>query len=286
MTEQTPGQSPLKIATRGAIPSPLWTVLRRLRLRWTLATFRRRVVQHAYAGFPLRIQISDPLAADWYDLDWLEPPAIGLLRQHGLREGAVVFNLGAHQGVVALMLARVVGRSGRVVAVEAMPFNAAIAARNRELNDAPQITIVSAAVGETNGRLQFNPGLNGAMDPATSALGKLSVDSVTIDELGRRHGAPDVLFMDIEGFECHALKGATQTLARRPDCVIEVHVGHGLETFGGSLDELLGFFPPEQFTLYMALDEKSTETEKGYWPLDRSSPIVKDLFQLVAVGRR
>jgi len=180
----------------------------------------------------------------------------------------------------------VVGPSGCVVAVEAMSFNAAAAVRNRDLNDAPQIKIVHAAVGEINGRLSFSPSFNGKLDPASSARGKMTVDALTIDELSRRHGQPDVLFVDIEGFECRALKGASRTLAQRPDCVVEVHVGKGLETFGGSLEQLLEFFPQEAFTLYMALDEKSSKAEQGYWPLDRTHTMVKDLFQLVAVGRR
>ncbi len=262
------------------------TALRRLRLRWTLATFPRRVVGHVYAGFPLRIQIADPLAGGWYDRDWLEPPAIELLRRHRLREGALVFNIGAHQGVIALILAKVVGSPGRVVAVEAMDFNAAAADRNRALNDVPQLTIVHAAVGECNGRMLFSPGLNAAIDPAPSAWGKMAVDAMTIDELSRRYGPPDVLFIDIEGFECRALRGATGTLARRPDCAVEVHIGCGLETFGGSLEELIGFFPPEAFTLHMALDERSAETDRASWPLDRTDALVKGLFQLVAVGRR
>ncbi len=285
VNDQLAGEFSIKAVARAAIPSLLWTTLRRLRLRWTLATFPRRVVDHVYAGFPLRIQISDPLASGWYDQDWLEPPAIELLRRHRLRDGAVVFNIGAHQGVIALILAKVVGSSGRVIAVEAMDFNAAAATRNRDLNDVPQLTIVHAAVGERNGRMVFSPSLNGAIDPATSAWGKMAVQGMTIDEMNRRYGDPDVLFMDIEGFECRALRAATKTLACRPDCVIEVHIGCGLETFGGSLEELMSFFPPDSFTLYMALDMKSSEADQAYWPLDRTEALVDGLFQLVAVGR-
>ena len=286
MTDRPAGESSIKSVARGSIPPIVWTALRRLRLRWMLATFPHRIVNHVYAGFPLRIRISDPLANGWYDQDWLEPPAIGLLRQHRLREGAVVFNIGAHQGVIALILAKVVGPSGRVIAVEAMDFNAAAATRNRDLNDAPHLTIVHAAVGERNGRLSFTPSLNGALDLASSSRGKMTVDGMTIDEMSKRFGSPDVLFIDIEGFECRALGGAGRTLARRPDCVIEAHIGCGLEKLGGSLEELVSFFPPDAFSLYMALDEKDSEADRGYWPLDRTAPLVTDLFQLVAVGRR
>jgi len=268
------------------MPTALWRSLRRLRLRWMLATYPRKIVQHVYAGFPLRIEISDPLAESWYDRDWPEPPAIELLRRHRLREGAVVINAGAHQGVIALMLARMAGPTGKVIAVEAMPFNARAAERNRVLNDASQLTIVQAAVGETSGSLLFSPSLNGATDLAMTSAGSFMVDSVTIDDLSLQHGAPDVLFMDIEGFECRALAGAVRTLAGRPDCVIEAHIGCGIEEHGGSLERLLRFFPPEAFTLYMAMDESDPGDPKRCRPFEADDPLVKGLFQLVAIGRR
>ena len=286
MTQPTSSTSVIKDAVRAALPETLWTALRRLRLRWTLATFPRRTVEHVYAGTPLRILISDPLSSGWYDQDWPEPPAIELLRRHRLREGAVVFNIGAHQGVIGLILANIVGRAGRVVALEAMPFNVKVACRNRDLNDTPQLTVVHGAIAEQNGQLLFSPDLNGVAEPAASGWGKVAVEALTIDEMTRRYGAPDVLFLDIEGYECRALRGAARTLALRSDWVIEVHVGTGLESFGGSLEEVLRFFPPDAYTLFMAPDSRNSETEPGFRPLEPSDDLVKGLFQLVAVGRR
>ena len=276
----------LKRALRRAVPFPLWNALGRLRLRWTLATFRRRIVQHVYAGVPLHIDISDPVAAGWYDHDWREPPAIELLRQHRLREGAVVFDIGAHQGVVALILAHHAGSRGRVVALEAMPFNAAAAVRNRELNRAQQLTVVHAAAAEHPGFVQFSPRLNSAMDRRSVSAGNLTVKAVTIDELTLEYGTPDILYIDVEGFECQVLRGASRTLASRPDCIIEVHVGCGLEQAGGSLEDLLRFFPEDDYTLWMVADNKPAADEISRWPLDRSHPMVRDIFQLGAISRR
>jgi FkbM family methyltransferase len=274
----------IKSAARAALPPSLWTLLRRLRLRWTVATYPRRIVEHLYAGFPLKILISDAMARDWYDMEWPEPPVVELLRRHRLREGAVVFNLGAHHGVMALILAKMVGPSGSVVALEAMPFNASVSRRNRELNDAPQLTIVNAAVGEEEGFLHFSPSLNGVVQDGSSAWSGLQVEAVTIDELSRRYGAPDVLFMDIEGFECRALRGAAGTLARRPDCVIEVHAGAQLESFGGSVEAIISFFPSSAFTLLMAPEWRNSETDPGCRPFDPADDLVKQPFYLIALG--
>ena len=38
--------------------------------------------------------------------------------------------------------------------------------------------------------------------------GKISVSSVTVDELTRRYGIPDVLFVDVEGFESNVMRGS------------------------------------------------------------------------------
>ena len=56
-------------------------------------------------------------------------------------------------------------------------------------------------------------------------------------------GAPDVLFVDVEGYELHVLRGARLTLeTHRPDLFVEVHTDAGLERFGDA-DDLLALIP-------------------------------------------
>ena len=100
----------------------------------------------------------------------------------------------------------------------------------------------------------FNEGMNGQVDDGSGEWGRREVRAVTIDDLSRQYGIPDVLFLDVEGFECHALHGARETLAGRPDCFVEVHTGVGLEKFGGSVSEVASFFPPDTYKLFMASD--------------------------------
>src|SRR5437868_6156695 len=116
----------IKPLVKKVVPPWLWTRLRLLRLRRRLAGYRPRRVRHTYGGTPLEIELADPLGAAWYDRDWPALPEIELLSRHRLRPGARVFDLGAHQGVVALMLAQAVGPDGQVVAVEASPHNVAV----------------------------------------------------------------------------------------------------------------------------------------------------------------
>jgi 16S rRNA G1207 methylase RsmC len=103
-----------------------------------MLNFDRRVVRHRYIGANLAVEIADPTGAGWYDYDWVDfEPRLDLLRRYGLRPGARVFDLGAHQGVVGLVLGHHVGAGGQVVLIEPDPHNFAQCRRNAELNAMP-----------------------------------------------------------------------------------------------------------------------------------------------------
>jgi FkbM family methyltransferase len=231
------------------LPPGILGHLRSARVHRQIATYKPRIVEHTFGGRPLSVYLADPVSEAWYDKDWGELPEVAALRRSRLRPGARVFNLGAHQGVIAMMLADCVGETGQVVAVEANPHNAAVAARNFELNGLRQIELLHAAVSAHRGKIVFNESLNGQLDDGTGSRGKLEVDSVTIDDLVARFGHPDIVFMDIEGAECLALSAASAAFQGETDFFVEVHVGCGLEHLGGTSEALLSYFDPNRFEL-------------------------------------
>jgi FkbM family methyltransferase len=219
-------------------PRWLWRRLRGWRMRRMLAAFRPYTVEHSYGGVALKLRIADPLARGWYDRDWDPLPEVALLRRSGLGPGACVFDLGAHQGVVAMILANVVGPGGQVVAVEALPHNARACRTNVDLNGLAQVRTVAAAVADRSGELNIALDLDAQVEHTATSTSCVRVAAVTVDGLAERYGPPDVLFIDVEGYECHALRGARRTLERHPACFVEVHVGCGLEPAGGSVAEI------------------------------------------------
>jgi FkbM family methyltransferase len=188
------------------------------------------------------VHVADSMAAQWYDRDWPVPREIAVLSERKLRPGALVLDAGAHQGLVAMLLARQVSPGGKVIAVEACPKNVEIAQKNCNLNSISNIEVLHSAVGDSSGTIRFTPAINGqvAGDREWAAV---EVPAVTVDTLAERYGVPDVLFVDVEGYETHVLRGSTRSLETGPDCFVEVHVGCGLEKFGGTVEMLMSCFP-------------------------------------------
>jgi FkbM family methyltransferase len=214
----------LRAVARRLVPHSLYRRYRKRRIASLISNYEPHEVQHVYGGHELRIHLADPLAEGWYDHDWDEWEIVTFLRERDvLADGATVFDLGAHQAVVALLLARHVGDQGHVVAVEAEPHNARVAEINRGLNGAHSLTVLHAAATATEGSATFAEGLNGVVDQRTSA-GNVTVPAVTIDGLAQRFGRPDLVFIDVEGYEGQVLRGASRTLANgSTSFAVEVH---------------------------------------------------------------
>lgn len=251
----------IKSLARQLVPRPLWRRLRAWKMQRIVSCFRPYLVEHDYSGVRLKLKIADPLARGWYDHPWEPMHEVDLLRSAGLGPGARVFDVGAHQGVVAMILAHHVGPAGEVVAVEALPHNAQMCEANRDLNRLLQVRVESAAIADFPGELGVTTDLNAHVGHRTSTITTVRVPAITIDELSDRYGPPDVLFIDVEGYECHALRGARQVLARSPDCYVEIHQGCGLEAAGGTLAEVFAYFPPGRYVLRVWSDANQTPRE-------------------------
>jgi FkbM family methyltransferase len=245
-----------KATLKTILPARLYGPIRAHRVRNEVVRYRSHTVRHSYAGLSLDILLEDGLAEAWYDHDWEEPPEVAVLRNGRLTAGATVFDIGAHQAVVALILGGIVGPDGRVIAVEAEPHNARVAQANVTANGATNVTVINAAGAADEGVISFAEGLNGEVARRRGAPGAVDVPTVTVDGLAKQFGPPDVVLIDVEGYEAHVLDGADRTLAKgATDFLVELHDAAALARGGSSAERVVGHFLDRSMYVRVADDD-------------------------------
>jgi FkbM family methyltransferase len=164
--------------------------------------------------------------------------------------GDVVLEVGANVGVFTILLARWVGRTGHVYALEPNPHARAALEDHLRLNMvADRVSVIPAAISSESGRSTFyvqGSSGEGTLSSGHSRLSKaegIDVEVTTIDEFcSARRITPALIKIDIEGFELHALRGSLQQLSRqRPILAVEMHPAHWPEigVTAGDIVELI-----------------------------------------------
>lgn len=171
------------------LPQPAVDVLRLMKYRMDLATFPKKVVQHVYGSHVFQMNISDRIASEWYDKDWTLPPEIEFFSHGQIAKDGQIFDLGAHQCLIAMLLARDIVPEGEVVAIEANQHNAAMARDNLALNHVDNVDVMHALVSRTSGRAHADFSFNSRAKQGLGALvGKRSRASASTTCRGGRAG--------------------------------------------------------------------------------------------------
>lgn len=145
-----------------------------------------------------------------------------------LQPGDTVVDVGASIRLYTIAFARRLGPQGRVVAFEADPDSAEALTRTVEINGVEsRVTVYKQAVGDISGALLFMQGCGYESRVALADdTESVQVPVVKLDDVFKNRPV-DILKVDVEGYELHALRGATGLLSdtdRSPRTLfIEVH---------------------------------------------------------------
>ena len=173
--------------------------------------------------------------------------------QAEVKPGDVVLDIGANIGYYTLILAKLVGETGKVYAFEPDPDNFRLLRKNVRANGHRNVVLVQKAVSDVSGPLDLflcpdNKGDHRIYDSADDRR-KVPIEATTLDDyFGGSKVHVDFIKMDIQGAEGRALRGMAGLLESQADVkmITEFWPG-GLRRSGiqarGYLDELarLGF---------------------------------------------
>ncbi|NBS91170.1 FkbM family methyltransferase, partial [bacterium] len=162
----------------------------------------------------------------WY-LPNASEPGVQLILRDLIKPGDTCLDVGAFQGDLTLMMSRLVGPKGQIVTFEANPLILERLTNNCISNFLTNVFLIHGAVWHKSDEwLQFfNNGAASRIDiKSTEKIEDLfRVKSISLDDfLASNKMIPDVVKMDIEGAEKHALRGFANNLElHKPHLIFE-----------------------------------------------------------------
>ena len=154
--------------------------------------------------------------------------------KEAVARGATALDIGANVGCYSLLLGQWVGPSGRVFAFEPAADTFSKLSKHVRLNSlGNRVTPVRAAVSDSTATATFlaldHHGMNrlAVEQDRVEQSRTVTVPTVTVDEFcAREKIAPDLIKIDVEGFELAVLRGARETIKARGKGLalfIEIH---------------------------------------------------------------
>lgn len=137
----------------------------------------------------------------------------GYLQRHRPRAGDLVFDVGAFCGETALVLARLVGERGRVIAFEPAEGNRRYLERNLAAAGVGNVTIVPAALSNHAGEhalsTAIGPGVRLVDEALSGGVAKTPVRTLA-EACTLAGGVPTFIKMDIEGAELEVIESSLE----------------------------------------------------------------------------
>jgi FkbM family methyltransferase len=198
------------------------------------------------ASAHLTMKLRKPIRVRWHDDSWIyewcgakiRHPAIGsalhpeearvvLLYEYVPKAGDVVFDVGAGVGDTTILFSKLVGPTGRVVAIEAHPETYGWLLRLCCRNDLTNVTALQIALSDSDGEVSISDDdllSNTVLDQEYHEVA-ITVHARRLDDVAVEMGIEtiDFLKMNIEGAERLALPGMENMIRKTRHVCISCH---------------------------------------------------------------
>lgn len=180
-----------------------------------------------------------------------------------LKEGDVYVDVGANIGVTVIPAGKSVGETGKVIAFEPHPTTCSYLKENIELNRLNNVQINNCAVGNQIGYIYFTSQFTDEKNQISNTPeNSIKVPIVRLDDFLQGWDHIDLLKLDIEGYEKHAIEGAGEVL-KRVNCVYFELSEENLSAFGFKPSDILVLIEQSGFAIF-----KRNSREENLFPID------------------
>ncbi|MEH2464010.1 FkbM family methyltransferase [Nostoc sp.] len=150
-----------------------------------------------------------------------------LILQNFQLSGTTVVDIGANVGFFTILLSRLVGNTGFVIAFEPLTRDLEMLYRHIHLNNIKNVTVYGSAVAEKEGVMRFNTSMAYSQSHL-SETGDIEVQVVTLDSLldnfKKLERKVSLLKIDVEGAEDRVLEGGKNFFSYyRPVILLATH---------------------------------------------------------------
>lgn len=183
-----------------------------------------------------------------------------------IRPGMTVLDVGGNLGLYTLLLSRLVGPAGRVVTFEPDPDLFALLRRNCELNGCTNVEAHNLALGRRRDRLVLRKMILNSGDNTLGSGGsglfrrEVEIEVVALDEFLPAL-RPDLVKIDVQGWELEVLRGMERTLAANPQAALHLEYWpEGFRRAGYAAEELVTFLHERHYRLHLAGSSKPLDS--------------------------
>jgi FkbM family methyltransferase len=156
-----------------------------------------RIVVHSQGSLTYRSIVYHRESEAWYGNSYFDWSVAHIQEAALLRVGDTVFDVGCNAGLNAIMFALMVGPTGRVVAFDPYPWNAAATHFNAKLNGLSNIEVHACGIGGRNETIRLS-----LCDARTAMIGVGATISAPISALADLAPLrPNFIKLDCEGAE-------------------------------------------------------------------------------------
>lgn len=273
----------------------VWGLITAIYFRLLIIIFSRhqqpRYIKRRIYDYDLYLDVNDPGISRTLLLFGKREIEHKIILNKVLQPGMTVLDIGANIGYYAIMEAKVVGVTGKVIAIEPSPKNIHLLKRNLSLNQCHHVKVMPGAVSDRGGQREFY--LSSASNLHTfhnqgSAIHQLTGETIIVTtysvmEVMADHGKPDLIRMDVEGHEVEIINGllsAIQHHAWSPMILFETHITRYSKDHDMAAT-LRRLFDLGYYVMYLASNAESGSARieaRGY---RGSSPIKTDFVHRV-----